>query len=168
MKFHLYLLTSFALTVCAFAEEKVTISGVHNCCKKCADGITKAVTSVPGVTAEVDKTTVSLTASSAAELQKAADALIEAGYTGESSNPAVKLAPPLAPDEKVSELTISGTHLCCDKCVKGAEKAIQATAGVTGHDAVKGAKSFKVQGEFNAKELTAALNKAGYAGKASK
>lgn len=168
MKLKFLALALLAFASAAFAEEKVTISGVHNCCKKCADGITKSAGSVSGVTATVEKTTLTLTAASAADLQKAADALVAAGYTGTSDNAAVKLNAPTAADEKVTSLTISGTHLCCDKCVKAAQKAVQATAGVKSDDAVKGATSFKVEGDFNAKELVTALNQAGFAGTVSK
>lgn len=165
MKFQLLSLTVLSLATSAFAAEKVTISGVHNCCKKCADGITKAVNSAPGASATVAKSSVTIAAASAADLQKAADALIAAGYIGDSDNSAVKLQAPAAPDEKVSSVTVSGAHLCCGKCVNAAEKAINAVAGVKNHTATKGADTFKVEGDFNAKALSASLAKAGFAGK---
>lgn len=150
----------------AFAESKVTLSGVHNCCKSCTKGIEKAVTSVSGATAAVEKEKVTITAASDADAQKAADALVAAGYTGTSDNPAVKVNAGTAPDAKVSSLTISGTHLCCGKCVTGVEKAVLAVAGVKSHTATKGADSFKVEGDFNGKDVMTALAKAGYTGKA--
>jgi len=149
----------------AFAETKVTLSGVHNCCKSCTKGIEKAITSV-GATATVEKENVTITAKNDADAQKAADALVAAGYTGTSDNPAVKVNAGTAPDTKVSSLTISGTHLCCGKCVTGVEKAVLAVPGVKSHTAAKGAESFKVEGDFNGKDVMAALAKAGYTGKA--
>lgn len=149
----------------AFAESKVTLSGVHNCCKSCTKGIEKAITGT-GATAAVEKENVTITAANDAGLQKATDALVAAGYTGASNNPAVKVNAGTAPDAKVSSLTISGTHLCCGKCVTGVEKAVLAVPGVKSHTAAKGAESFKVEGDFNGKDVMAALAKAGYTGKA--
>lgn len=151
----------------AFAESKVTLSGVHNCCKSCTKGIEKAITSVSGATATVEKENVTITAASDADVQKATDALVAAGYTGKSDNASVKVNAGTAPDTKVSSLTISGMHLCCGKCVTGVEKAALAVSGVKSHTATKGADSFKVEGDFNGKDLMAAFAKAGFSGKAS-
>lgn len=168
MKLQSFALILLALASTALAETKVTLSGVHNCCKKCTDGITKAVGSVNGTNATVEKTSVTITGTSAAEVQKAVDALVAAGYTGESDNAEVKVKPGAGADEKVSALTVSGVHLCCGKCVTAAQKAIQTVSGVKSDNATKGAESFKVEGDFNAKELMAALAKAGFTGTASK
>ena len=48
------------------------------------------------------------------------------------------------------------------------EKAVLTVAGVKSHTAAKNSPSFKVEGDFNAKDVMAALAKAGYTGKASK
>jgi len=167
-KLHLLALALIASAAPAFAESKVTLTGVHNCCKSCTKGIEKAVTSVSGATAAVEKDSVTISAGSDADVQKATDALIAAGYTGAGNNSAIKVTPGTAPDEKVSSLTISGTHLCCGKCVTGVEKAVLTVPGVKSHTAAKGAESFKVEGDFNAKAVMVALAKAGYTGKASK
>jgi len=166
----LYLIPALILTLAAaaFAEEKVTLTGVHDCCKKCTEGLNKAVATAPGVTATIEKSTVTLTAADTSSLQKAVDAIVAAGYTGESDNKAVKVEPGVGPDEKVTSLTITGTHLCCGKCVKGVDAAVLAVPGVKSHTAVKGAESFKVEGEFNGKDLMAALAQAGYTGTATK
>lgn len=167
-KLHLIALAILGFAAPSFAESKVTLTGVHNCCKSCTKGIEKAVTSVSGATAAVEKDSVTITAGSAADVQKATDALIAAGYTGSTSDASVKVTPGSAPDEKVSALTVSGVHLCCGKCVTAVEKAALAVSGVKSHNATKGAESFKVEGEFNAKDLMASLAKAGFTGKASK
>jgi copper chaperone CopZ len=168
MKFFLIPALLITLAAPAFAEEKVTLTGVHDCCKKCVDGLNKAVATAPGVTAAVEKTTVTLTAADAPSLQKAVNAIVAAGYTGESDNSSIKVTPGVGPDEKVTSLTVTGAHLCCGKCVKGVDAAVMAVPGVKSHTATKGAESFKIEGEFNGKELMAALAKAGYTGTATK
>ena len=168
MKLHIIAITLLAFVTAAFAESKITLTGVHNCCKSCAKGIEKAVTSVSGATAACDKDSITITAGSDADVQKATDALIAAGYTGTGNNAAIKVTPGTAPDETVTSLTITGTHLCCGKCVTGVEKAVLAVPGVKSHTATKNAESFKIEGEFNAKAVMAALARAGYTGKATK
>ena len=139
--------------------ESITLTGIHNCCGSCEKGITKAVTSVDGATVAVTKTSATITAKSKADADNAVTALLAAGYYGEGA-PAQT-----APDKKVKSATVSGTHLCCGKCVKGIDDAVKNVSGATGHTATKGAESFTVNGDFNLKDLLAALNKAGYNGK---
>lgn len=168
MKPFLLALALVSLVGAAQAAEKVTLSGVHNCCGSCAKGINKAVGTVPGVTSTLAGDKVSLDAASTADLQKAVDAMIAAGYTGTSDNTAVKVNAGTGPDEKVTSLTVSGTHMCCGGCVKAAQAAIKGVPGVTGDTITGGAKSFKVTGDFNAKDLMTALAKAGFTGIAAK
>jgi copper chaperone CopZ len=158
MKLTTLLTTVAALSLSLAAHaETVTLTGVHNCCKKCDDGIIKAIKSA-GAEAKTDKSTVTITASDAAGAKKAVDALLAAGYTGKGAEA------PAVTDAKVKSATVSGVHLCCGKCVTAAEKAVLSVAGVTKHDATKGAASFKVEGDFSTKELATALNKAGLNG----
>lgn len=167
MKLQLIPLVLVGLVSVAMAEEKVTLTDVHNCCKSCTKGIEKAVATVPGVKADVQKSTVVLTGGSDADLQKAVDAITAAGYTGSSDKADVKVATPSAPDEQVKELTVSGVHLCCAKCVKAVDAAVKSVPGVKSENAAKGAKSFDVKGDFNAKALMDALAKAGFSGTAT-
>jgi copper chaperone CopZ len=168
MKLHLLVpLILVGLASVAMAEEKVTLSDVHNCCKSCTKGINKAVGTVPGVKADVEKSTVVLTGGSDADLQKAVDALTAAGYSGTSDKADVKVPAPTAPDEQVKSLTVSGVHLCCGKCVKAVDAAAKSVPGVKSQNATKGAKSFEVTGDFNAKALMDALAKAGFCGTAT-
>ncbi|MBI3882242.1 MAG: hypothetical protein HY301_19560 [Verrucomicrobia bacterium] len=165
------LAAALAFTVAAQAESKVTLSGVHLCCKSCVTGVAKAVAKSPGVTATCDAKagTVELTAADAATVQKGVNAIVAAGYFGSSSDAAVKVSSHNgAKDGKVASLAVNGVHLCCGKCVTAVDKAVTSVAGVKGHNAEKGAKSFTVTGDFNAKELFAALEKAGLTGKAGK
>ena len=168
MKLHLVPIIVLSLAAASLAEEKVTLTDVHNCCKKCTEGLNKAVATAPSVTADIKKTTVVLTADKKEDLQKAVDAIIAAGYTGTSDNSDVKVTNGTAPDEKVKSLTITGTHLCCGKCVKAVDKAVKSVAGVESDTAAKGVDSFKVEGDFNAKDLMEALAKAGFTGTAAK
>ena len=159
-----------ALSISASAADtSVKISGVHLCCKSCVTGVEKAVGELPGLTVAVDKDarTVSLTGPDKATVQKGADALVAAGYFGKSSDASIKLATDTgAKGKKVQSLKVEGVHLCCPKCVTAVTEALTPVAGVKGNTATKGAKSFEVTGDFNDKEVFAALHKAGLAGKA--
>ena len=152
------LLSCLALTLSAQAEATLKITGVHNCCKKCDTGILNAVKKVEGASATTEKSTVTITAKDEATAKKAAASLVAAGYAGkESEVPAVT-------DAKVKSATVSGVHLCCPKCVTAAEKAVMSVAGVTKHNATKGAESFTVDGDFSTAALSAALQKGGFSG----
>lgn len=165
---HLLVFAIVAFAAVAQADEKVTLSGVHNCCGGCSAGIKKATGTVAGVKTELAGDKVSLSATNAEELQKAVDALVAAGYTGASDNAAIKVNAGTGPDEKVTSLTISGTHMCCGSCVKAAKAAIKTVPGATSDTVTAHADTFKVEGDFNAKDLMEALAKAGFTGKATK
>ena len=153
------------------ADVTAKISNVHLCCKGCVTGVEKAVGGVQGATASVDKDagTVGLTGSDTATVQKAADAIVAAGYFGKSSDSKIKINDNTgATGKKVQSLQVNGVHLCCGKCVESVDEAVKAVSGVKGHTAVKGAKSFEVTGDFNDKDVFSALQKAGLAGKAGK
>ena len=93
--------------------------------------------------------------------------LVAAGYFGKSEDAAIKLADTSgAKDANIASLTVNEVHLCCAKCVKAVNAALGEVKGVTSNTAEKGAKSFEIKGEFNAKEVFAALQKAGLTGKA--
>ncbi len=155
----------------ASAESTVKLSGVHLCCKACVNGVTKALAKTEGVKAEVDQSggTVTLTAADQATAQKGGNALVKAGYYGTSSDVGVKL-PTVGklPEGKVKSLKVEGVHLCCGSCVKAVNKALGEVSGVTANTAEKNAKTFEVTGDFSAKDVFSALNKAGLTGKAGK
>ena len=168
MKRYLLALVFAGLVSAAHADEKVTLSGIHNCCGKCSAVINKTVGGVAGVTADLADDKISLSAANTGDLQKAVDALVAAGFGGTSDNAAVKVNAVAGPDETVTSLTVSGTHLCCGSCVKAAKAAVKSVPGVTSDTIAAGAKSFKVEGEFNGKALMEALAKAGFTGTATK
>jgi copper chaperone CopZ len=151
------------------AETSAKISNVHLCCQSCVKGVDKAVADVKGVTATCDKDaeTVTLTGPDKASVQKAADALLAAGYYGKSSD--LKLASNSgASGKKVQTLKVEGVHLCCGKCVTAVDKAVKSVSGVKEQTAKKGAESFEVTGDFNDNEVMDALHKAGLNGKVAK
>jgi copper chaperone CopZ len=153
------------------ADVSAEISNVHLCCKGCVNGVDKAIGEVPGAKAAVDQDagTVTLTGPDLATVQKAANALVAAGYFGKSSNAGIKLKPATgAKGEKVQSLQVEGVHLCCGKCVKAVDQALKSVPGVKSQNATKGAKSFEVTGEFNDKDAFAALQKEGLSGKVAK
>ena len=160
---------ALALAATARASDTtVKISDVHICCKGCVKGAQAAVSKVDGAKADVseDDETVTITAPDSATAQKAADALVAAGYFGTSSDAAIKLsADSGAKNQKVQKMTVTGLHLCCGKCVSAVHKTVMKVPGVTGDTAVKNATSFDVTGDFNDKDVMDALQKEGLTGK---
>ena len=151
------------------ADVTVKISNVHLCCQSCLKGVTNAIAGIDGVkaTADKDAEVVEITGPDTAAVQKAADALVKAGYFGESSDPSIKMDSSTgAKGAKVQSLKVEGVHLCCPKCVKAVNHALAEVPGVTTNNAVKNAKSFIVTGDFNDADVFAALQKIGLTGKA--
>jgi copper chaperone CopZ len=160
-----------ALTLSAQAETTTKISNVHLCCPSCVKGVEKAVADVKDVTATVDKEagTVTLTGSDGSAVQKAADAMVAAGYFGKSSDIGIKMANKTgAKGKKLKTLKLEGVHLCCAKCVSAVDKAVKSVPGVKEQTAKKNAESFEVTGDFNDKQVFDALHQAGLAGRVAK
>src|SRR5690242_10766988 len=87
------IIVAVAVTLSVKAETSTKISDVHLCCQSCVKGVEKAVADVQGVSVAVDKDegTVTLTGADKAAVQKAANALVAAGYFGKSSDAAIKM-----------------------------------------------------------------------------
>jgi len=149
---------AIALSASASADSSIELKGVHNCCKKCDNGISDAVSKVTGATASVEKNKVTITAKDDQTAKQAVASLVAAGYFGEGAS-----APEIT-DAKVKSATVTGLHLCCGKCVTATEDALKTVAGFSSHTATKGASSFNVEGDFSTKELLTALHKAGLHG----
>lgn len=149
---------SLATTFSVYADSTLVLNGVHNCCKKCDNGIQDAITRVTGAAAKVEKGKVTITASDEKTAKQAAASLLQNGYFGEGAE-----GPAIA-DSKVKTVTISGLHLCCGKCVTAADTAIKSVTGVAKHNAEKGATAVVVEGDFSTQALNNALHKAGFHG----
>lgn len=160
------LFSLFALAALAQAETTVTMTGVHNCCKSCTNGIVKAGTSAgKDISVTAEGKTVTITTKKKTDAKKAVEAIIAAGYFGkvEGEESASKPAAAKA-DAKLTKATVTGVHLCCQKCANAAIAAVKNVSGITKHDIVSKAQSFTVEGEFTKAELAAALNAEGLAG----
>lgn len=171
MKSSILAIIAASIVTSAFAETSVKLTDVHLCCKACVTGAEKAIGKAKNATAAVDKDagTVIITAPDKASAQAAVDSLVAAGYFGKSDSADIQLTDMSgAKDGKVSTLTVNAVHLCCGKCVTTVNKSLEKVKGVTGHNAEKGVKAFEVKGDFNPKEVFAALQDAGLTGKAGK
>jgi copper chaperone CopZ len=162
------LLTAFFLvTTLLKAETTITLSGVHNCCKSCTNGITKAGTSIEGVSVTAEGKTVKVTSKSKVGAKKAVEAIMAAGYFGTSDAADEKVASSFStakPAKKLTEATVSGAHLCCQKCANAMIEAVKSVPGVTEHTIVSKASTFTVKGDFTEADLLASMNKAGFTG----
>lgn len=162
------MITFAGLAVLQADETTATINNVHLCCKGCVMGAEKAVSTVPGakVSADQDAGTLTLSGPDAATLQKAADALVRAGYYGKSASPALTLkSNPGAKGKQVQTLEIEGVHLCCAKCAKAVDRAVKSVPGTENQTAMKGAKKFQVTGNFNDRAVFEALENEGLTGR---
>ncbi len=157
----------FLVTTLLNAETTITLSGVHNCCKSCTNGITKAGTSIEGVTVTAEGKTVTLTSKSKVGAKKAVEAIMAAGYFGTSDAADEKVSSSFStakPAKKLTEATVSGAHLCCQKCANAMIEAVKSVPGVTEHTIVSKASTFTVKGDFTEADLLASMNKAGFTG----
>lgn len=161
-----------ALAVSARAADvSAKLTDVHLCCGSCVTGAEKVIGTVSGAKGDVDKDekTITITANDKATVQKTVDALVKAGFYGKSSDASVKLnAETGAKGEKVKTLKVADVHLCCNSCVTAVNKAVKSVAGVQATTAAKNAKTFEITGDFNDKDVFAALQKAGLTGKVAK
>ena len=165
-------ITALALTTTVWAGDvTVKLSGVHLCCNACVKGVEKAVSSAKGVTTVVDKEggVVAFHGADKTTVQKGIDALVAGGYFGVSDDPSLKpQAHSGGSQGKVQSLNVEGVHLCCGKCVKAVNDAVTKVKGVKATTAEKNAPSFAITGDFQAKDVYAALEKAGFSAKAGK
>jgi copper chaperone CopZ len=159
-----------AMLVSARAADVTTkITDVHLCCKSCVTLAQKSVAdNVPGATAVADQEsdTITVTGPDTATVQKAADALVKAGFFGKSSNADIKMSTDTgAKGAQVKTLDVSNVHICCPSCAKAVTNAVMAVPGVKATKGVaKDAKTFQVTGDFKDSDVFAALQKAGLTG----
>jgi copper chaperone CopZ len=152
-------------TALALAETKVEVKGVHLCCGGCVKGVAAALKQVEGVTPQCDRDsgTVTITAKDDAAAQKALDALADAGYHGDTGNPALSIKPTTGvPPGKVTSLTLTVLHNCCGACNKAIKSALKGVDGVKSDTAKAKSSTFVVTGDFDASALVKALSDAGF------
>lgn len=153
----------------AQAETTVTLEGVHNCCKGCTNGIVKAASGLKDVTVTAEGETVTIVSKSKSNAKKAVEAIMEAGYYGKSSEAEAPASSSLPKTEKkLTAATVTGAHLCCQKCVNAMTEAVKSVPGVTEYNIVNKEKTFTVKGEFSESDLVASMNKAGFHGTVAK
>ncbi len=161
-----FLLASLLLgSVPAQAETTVTLTGVHNCCKSCTNGIVKATAGIKDVTVMAEGRTVTITAKSKNNAKKAVEAIMTAGYYGTSDDAEkASVGASSSASKKLTEATVNGAHLCCQKCANAMADAVKSVPGVSEHTVASKASSFTVKGDFTEADLIAAMNKAGFHG----
>lgn len=156
------LLTLTLATLHAQAATTITLEGVHNCCKSCTNGITKAAASIKDVEVTAEGSTVTITAKTKMNAKKAVEAILDAGYYGKISDET--FSPSIKADKKLTEAKVTGAHLCCQKCVDAMRKAVESVPGVQEAEIVSKQSTFTVKGEFSSQALLAAMNQAGFHG----
>ena len=152
------------------ADVTAKISSVHLCCSSCVNLAEKTVADkAPGAkaVADQDAEAITLTGPDIATVQKAADALVKAGFFGKSGNPDIKISADTgAKGQMVQTLEDSHVHICCNSCVKAVNAALKDVPGVKATTGIaKNAKTFQVTGDFKDSDVFAALQKAGLTGK---
>ena len=122
----------------ATASTTVTLKGVHLCCKGCVTGAVNAAKKggASNATAKPQQRQVIIEAADVATANKAVQAVAAAGYYGKSDNPKAAIAAGVE-DVKVTSANVSGVHLCCGKCVRAVDKAVENLKGASGHTAEK-------------------------------
>jgi copper chaperone CopZ len=161
---------ALALSVGA-GDGSVKLSGVHLCCQGCTKRVQAAVGTVPGVTASAEQGigAITLTAADTAAVQAAVDALVAAGFFGESSDAAIEVNGKTgATGQRVQSIEIEGVHVCCNQCVRVVRSAVGSVTGVTTNTAAERARSFTVSGDFIDKDVFDALHREGLGGRLAK
>ena len=147
------------------AESKVTLSDMHLCCAKCVKAVEAAVAGVDGAKVAVDKAarSATVTAKDDETVAKAVAAIGDAGFHGSSDNKEVAMKDDSgAKAGKVKRVELTGVHNCCGGCNVAIVKAIDSVKGVKANTAKPKQSTVVVEGEFDATEVVAALNKAGF------
>lgn len=154
------------LSAGARAEEKVTLSGVHVCCKGCSMAIEQAAAKVAGVTcvASKDDSNAVLTADSKDKIQEAVNEIAKAGLIGTPDDAEIKVTPAKTADGKVQKLEITHIHNCCGGCTDAIKAALDGVEGVTSNTCEPKKTSFTVEGDFVAADVVKALIDAGFYG----
>jgi copper chaperone CopZ len=152
-------------TALALADTTVEVKDVHLCCKNCVKSVGKALNGIESVKPKCDQDagTITITAKDDATVQKALDALAEAGFHGGTGNPKLAIKETTdVPSGKVKSLTLTGLHNCCGACTKAIKSTLKGVSGVSSDTAKPKASTFTVNGDFDAAAVVKALSDAGY------
>lgn len=148
------------------AETTVTVKETHLCCPVCVSVVGKVMEKVEGATAECDRKEKSITikAKNDRVAKRALTALAKAGFHGKSDHEKLKIVAGLRaiPKGKVSRIELAGVHNCCGACAKAIKTAVTSVKGVAAETVKAKETSFVVEGDFNARAVVRALNKAGF------
>lgn len=172
------LLLSLLVTIAApvlRADVKGSISGVHNCCQGCEKAIMKVAESISGLKVTPKGGTLNVEARGKSDIKKFQDKLLDAGFygtidgeaggSGSASDKSASSSASASSGRKVKSATVSGAHICCQKCRDMVWDTVRSLPGVKSTDVMPKVASFKVEGEFSKEDLEAALRKAGFGGK---
>ncbi len=153
----------------------VSVTDVHICCGKCVKAVDKALGDVDGISGvRIDKKdgSVTFTAADGNAAEAAVASLAKAGFGGKATadNKAIPLPKiDVAEGTTADGLEITGVHLCCGKCVKGAQAALKGVDGVTKVEGDTKTGVVKIEGQgVDVRAALEALRKGGFNGKASK
>lgn len=152
----------------------VVVKDVHMCCGQCVkigDAALKDVTGVTEGKCDQAGKSASFKAADDKAVTAGLEALAKAGFHGKATKDGkdVEFPKPDVKDGKANEITATGVHLCCGACVTGVTKALKDVKGVKDVKADRKESSVTVTGEnIDAKELFAALTKAGFHGNMKK
>ena len=150
---------------------RVTVQGVHLCCGACVAAVLKTLGDVKGISklaADRNSKTVTFNAADNKVAQGAINALAKAGFHGSATHGKKKLSFPASgakKGEKADKITLTGLHLCCEACVRGAQKALQVVKGATTIEFDRKLKVARIFGkDIDINAAVAALNQGGFHG----
>jgi copper chaperone CopZ len=158
----------------AFAQEAedpspviVTVSDLPICCGASVQAIQQAA-SIAGVQAQVDQDqqAVVLTAEGYDDVERALESLARAGFYGQIEDDTqagkVQFPPIRTPEGNVPQLVIRHVYNGCRCCSDAIIAALESVDGVSSYTVQPKVESFVVKGNFNAGEVVAALQDAGF------
>ena len=148
---------------------QVTIKGTHLCCGACQTRAEKALAGIPGLTkASVDRNSkvISFMAANTKAVTAGIASLAKSGFYGTATHDTKPVKFPLTgakKDARGDAHTLRGVHLCCDACVVGAQKAVEAVKGLQAIEIDRKQRTVKLIGKgIRLEEAISALQKAGF------
>jgi periplasmic mercuric ion binding protein len=162
------------LFVSSASAIEVVVKDVHMCCGQCVkigDATLKDVKGVSDAKCSQEGKSCTFKAEDDKAVTAGLEALAKAGFHGKATKDGkeTEFPKPDIKEGKSNEITATGVHLCCGACVTGVTKALKDVKGVKEVKADRKESTVTVTGEeIDAKELFAALTKAGFHGNMKK